>query len=67
MEIPSFLIKIQHFQFQEYIANKDYINEVVNTLDEPILARYIRIHPTAWYGHISFRFELYGCYSGEVN
>ena len=49
------------------MANKDYLNEVVNTLDEPILARFIRIHPTAWYGYISFRFELYGCYSGEVD
>ena len=24
-------------------------------------ARYIRLRPTAWYGHISLRMELYGC------
>ena len=42
------------------------MNEVTNTLDEPILARYIRIHPVEWVGYISFRFELYGCYSGKL-
>ena len=52
---------------QEYIANTNYQSVVVNTLDEPIIARYIRIHPVAWYGHISMRIELYGCYSGEID
>lgn len=28
---------------------------------EPIEARFIRLHPYAWYGHISMRMELYGC------
>ena len=51
--------------FQKYVANKDYVHEVINTLEEPIIARFIRIHPVAWYGYISMRFELYGCYSGE--
>ena len=50
---------------QEYNANTDYSSVVVSTLDEPIIARYIRIHPIAWYSHISMRFEMYGCYSGE--
>ncbi|XP_029202215.2 uncharacterized protein LOC114966489 [Acropora millepora] len=49
---------------RQYIANRDYLSEKVTTLDEPIIARYIRIHPVEWYGHISFRFEFYGCYSG---
>ena len=40
---------------------------VVNTLDEPIIARYIRIHPVTWYGYISMRIELYGCFSGEID
>lgn len=52
---------------QEYIANTNYQSVVVNTLDEPIIARYIRIHPVAWYGHISMRIELYGCFSGEID
>ena len=56
--------KVLHFQ--KYIANKDYVHEVINTLEEPIIARFIRIHPVAWYSYISMRFELYGCYSGEL-
>lgn len=52
---------------QEYIANTNYQSVVVNTLDEPIIARYIRIHPVAWHGYISMRIELYGCYSGEID
>lgn len=54
------------FYFQEYNANEDDRNVVVNTLDEPILARYVRIHPTDWHGQISMRMELYGCYSGKM-
>jgi len=51
---------------REYEANKDSANLVVNTLDEPIVARYVRIHPSAWNGRISMRLELYGCYSGKM-
>ena len=57
----------KRLHFQEYVANKDYTNEVINTLEEPIIARFIRIHPVAWQSHISMRFELYGCYSGELD
>lgn len=53
--------------FQIYGANKDYSSVVVNTLEEPIIARIIRIHPVEWYSHISMRFEFYGCYSGELD
>ena len=52
--------------FQKYVANKDFAHEVINTLEEPIIARFIRIHPVTWYSHISMRFEFYGCYSGEL-
>ena len=48
------------------MANRDYVSEVVNTMDEPILARYIRIHPVEWVGHIAFRLEFYGCFSGKL-
>ncbi|XP_068680517.1 uncharacterized protein, partial [Montipora foliosa] len=69
----SFSINGGFFHFQlhkpytfprEYTANRDYVNVVITSLDEPIIGRYIRIHPLEWHGHISFRFELYGCYSG---
>ena len=33
-------------------------------LDQPIIARYIRVHPKTWYGHICMRIELFGCREG---
>ena len=33
-------------------------------LEQPIVARYLRIHPTTWYGHICMRVELFGCREG---
>ena len=34
---------------------------IVNTLIQPIEARFIRIYPETWHGYISMRTELYGC------
>ena len=34
---------------------------VYHKLSHAIRARYIRFRPTAWYGHISMRVEVYGC------
>ena len=36
-------------------------------LDQPIIARYLRIHPTAWNGHICMRVELFGCREGRFD
>ena len=44
-----------------YEANRDQNTIVVNTLEAPIKARFIRLEPQEWYGHISMRMELYGC------
>ncbi|KAL9955598.1 hypothetical protein ACROYT_G036941 [Oculina patagonica] len=49
---------------REYPANQDNTVVKINTLDEPIIARYIRIHPITWYGWIAIRLEFYGCSSG---
>ena len=32
-----------------------------HVLKPAITARFVRILPVAWYGHISMRIELYGC------
>ena len=37
---------------------------VLNVLHPSIDARYIRVHPKTWRGHISMRMELLGCPSG---
>ncbi|XP_066029720.1 uncharacterized protein [Pocillopora verrucosa] len=42
-------------------GNKDRDSIVYHKISPPIQARYIRLRPTAWYGHISLRMELYGC------
>lgn len=50
---------------QYFRGNKDRNTVVTNTLSTPIRARYIRILPWSWYGHISMRAEFYGCYVGK--
>ena len=40
---------------------------VLNVLHPSINARYIRVHPKTWQGHISMRMELMGCPSGTDN
>ncbi|XP_068677063.1 uncharacterized protein [Montipora foliosa] len=42
-------------------GNKDSNTVVYNRLHPPVTARYIRLMPVKWYGHISMRMELYGC------
>ena len=42
-------------------GNKDSDSIVYHQLNPPIIARYIRLRPTAWTNHISLRVELYGC------
>ena len=39
---------------------------VLNVLHPSIDARYIRVHPKTWRGHISMRMELLGCPSGTT-
>lgn len=42
-----------------FTGNSDRHTVVTHQLDAPIQARYIRIHPWTWYGHISMRMEIY--------
>ena len=58
--IPYKLICLRSFKV--YKANSDQNSVVVNTLIDPIEARFVRLDIEAWYGHISMRFELYGCH-----
>ncbi|KAL9967905.1 hypothetical protein ACROYT_G026213 [Oculina patagonica] len=46
---------------KEFDANEDSDTPVYHDLSPPILARYVRLVPTAWNNHISMRMELYGC------
>ncbi|NXP43379.1 FA8 factor, partial [Heliornis fulica] len=42
-------------------ANQDHTSTVINTLEHPLFARYVRIHPRQWHNHIALRIELLGC------
>ncbi|CAH3197941.1 unnamed protein product, partial [Porites evermanni] len=42
-------------------GNTDRNTVVLNVLHPSINARYIRVHPKTWQGHISMRMELLGC------
>ena len=34
---------------------------VTNEFDWPIAARFVRLNPQSWAGHITLRWEIYGC------
>ena len=42
-------------------GNTDMSTVKRNNLTKPIVARYVRIHPTAWQTDICLRAEFYGC------
>ncbi|XP_028411626.1 contactin-associated protein-like 5 [Dendronephthya gigantea] len=51
---------------KEFQGNSDRDSVVHHVLFPCISARFIRIHPTAWNGHISMRVEFYGCHENYV-
>ncbi|XP_061654796.1 neuropilin-2a isoform X1 [Phyllopteryx taeniolatus] len=42
-------------------ANTDPAEVVLNRVQQPVLARFVRIRPQTWRNGIALRFELYGC------
>ncbi|XP_057285609.1 coagulation factor VIII isoform X2 [Pezoporus wallicus] len=42
-------------------ANQDHTSTVTSTLEPPLFARYVRIHPRQWHNHIALRIEFLGC------
>ena len=42
-------------------GNTDMSTVKRNNLTKPIVARYVRIHPTAWQTDVCLRAEFYGC------
>jgi len=47
--------------FQLFAGNNDRSTVVINPLPTPVLARCVRINPTAWFAHIALRFDVLGC------
>ena len=46
--------------FQDFRGNKDQNTIVFHKL-RTVFARFIRILPQSWYGHVSMQMEFYGC------
>lgn len=42
-------------------GNTDMSTVKRNNLTKPVVARYVRIHPTAWHFDVCLRAEFYGC------
>ena len=55
-----------YWSFKLFKGNNEKDSIVYHEITPPIQACYIRLRPTAWYGHISLRMELYVCL-GMVN
>ena len=49
------------FLLKVFTGNTDRKIVVCRKLNKPIRARYVRVHPIAWHGHMSMRVELFGC------
>ncbi|XP_010282001.1 PREDICTED: coagulation factor VIII-like [Phaethon lepturus] len=52
---------LQDGKEKTFKANQDHTSTVMNTLEPPLFARYVRIHPRQWHNHIALRIELLGC------
>lgn len=48
------------------MGNGDKNSVVKHNLSPHIEARFLRLNPKTWKGHISMRMELYGCLKGEL-
>ncbi|XP_052027782.1 coagulation factor VIII isoform X5 [Apodemus sylvaticus] len=46
---------------QVFQGNQDSSTPMVNSLDPPLLTRYLRIHPQIWEHQIALRLEILGC------
>ncbi|XP_053435824.1 coagulation factor VIII isoform X1 [Nycticebus coucang] len=51
----------QNGKVKVFQGNQDSFTPVVNSLDPPLLTRYIRIHPQSWVNQIALRLEVLGC------
>ena len=58
----SFLLYNGNYLFssQVFTANTDRNTVITNTLNVPLVCRFIRVIPITWQSHISMRLELYG-------
>lgn len=46
-------------------ANYDLDTVIVNELPEPLVARYLKLHPVSWNRHIALQWRVKGCLVGK--
>ncbi|XP_011818598.1 PREDICTED: coagulation factor VIII [Colobus angolensis palliatus] len=56
----------QNGKVKVFQGNQDSFTPVVNSLDSPLLTRYLRIHPQSWVHQIALRMEVLGCEAQEL-
>ncbi|XP_013915887.1 PREDICTED: coagulation factor VIII [Thamnophis sirtalis] len=52
---------------QVFQGNRDYLQPVMNFLDVPFFAKYLRIHPLKWNKYIALRMEVLGCDTEQMD
>ncbi|CAH1794007.1 unnamed protein product, partial [Owenia fusiformis] len=55
-------------EYEEILpGNEDRNRHVINLIEPPVNARFVRINPQAWKDHVSLRFDVIGCNSSEYD
>lgn len=57
---------LQNGKVKVFQGNQDSSTPVVNSLDPPLLTRYLRIHPQSWGHQIALRLEVLGCEAQQL-
>ncbi|XP_036893723.1 coagulation factor VIII isoform X3 [Sturnira hondurensis] len=57
---------LQNGKVKVFQGNQDSFRPVVNSLDPPLLTRYLRIHPKSWVHQIALRLEVLGCEAQQL-
>ncbi|KAL5004659.1 hypothetical protein ScPMuIL_018115 [Solemya velum] len=55
------MVKDSDAMYKSFSGNEDHDTLVVNSMPTVLVARFIRINPTAWHMHMSMRFDVIGC------
>ncbi|KAM6143150.1 coagulation factor VIII isoform 2-T2 [Erethizon dorsatum] len=57
---------LQNGKIKVFQGNQDSFTPVVNSLDPPLMTRYLRIHPQNWARQIALRLEVLGCEAQQL-
>ncbi|KAF6389938.1 coagulation factor VIII [Rhinolophus ferrumequinum] len=57
---------LQNGKVKVFQGNQDSFTPVLNSLDPPLLTRYLRIHPQSWVHQIALRLEVLGCEAQQL-